>query len=452
MADATALAEAISAGAVSPQAVVDATYDAAVTRGDLGAVVALLPRSEALRMAEEGAATGGPFAGVPMLAKDLGAPVAGLRQGLGSEALRRRLPATDRETEGRLTCAFRAGGLAPIGLSTVPEFGFAFSAEPPQGPVARNPFDTDRTPGGSSGGAAAAVAGGIVSIAHATDAAGSLRVPAAACGLWGLKPSRGAVVAGPIFANHLMGIASEGVLARSLRDVATAFEMTCLTEAEARLPDVPVIGLAIPPACESGEAAAAARVSDYLADAECEVVAKEAPEELGQDVLLLIGEILAVALAASLDSLEVADSEISPLAAANRARGRAMSGIEIFAVTNRLAELSNATHTALLSRCDAVLMPVLSGPPPLTGHFPTDHTDLERHLQRMEAMAPCAALANLAGLPSLAMPAAMLDGLPRGVQIIGPQQSDRALLALASRILPALPRIPFPFPVAGIAE
>jgi amidase len=119
---------------------------------------------------------------------------------------------------------FRAAGLAPVGLSTVPEFGFALSSEPPGGPVARNPFDEGRTPGGSSGGAAAAVAGGIVAIAHGTDAAGSIRVPAACCGLWGLKPSRGAEASGPIFANHLMGIASEGVLARSLRDVAAAFE------------------------------------------------------------------------------------------------------------------------------------------------------------------------------------------------------------------------------------
>ncbi len=452
MADATALAEAIAAGVVSPQAVVDATYGAAEAREDLGAVVALLPKCVAARTVREGVATGGPFAGVPMLAKDLGAPAADLRQGLGSEALRLRLPATDRESEGRLTRAFRAGGLAPIGLSTVPEFGFALSSEPPCGPVAHNPFDTDRTPGGSSGGAAAAVAGGIVSVAHATDAAGSLRVPAAACGLWGLKSSRGAAVSGPIFANHLMGIASEGVLARSLRDVAAAYALTRSTTAEARLPEAPVIGLAIPSECGSGEAGAALLVSDHLADAGCEIVDIKAPETLGQDVHRLIGEILAIALSAVLDSADVPDAEISPLAATSRARGRAMSGTQVFSMTNRLAELSDATHTALLSRCDAVLMPVLSGPPPRIGHFPTDHADLDGHLERMEVMAPCAALANLAGLPALAIPAAMSDSLPRGVQIIGPPHSDRALLTLVSRIVPALPRILYPFPVAGMPE
>ncbi|MFW5641472.1 MAG: amidase family protein, partial [Roseicyclus sp.] len=154
MPDATALARAIRTGAVGPAEVVDAVYAAARVHEDLGAIVAMLPQGTARAMAEEGAASGGPFAGVPMLAKDLGAPAAGLRQGVGSEALRLRLPAADRGSEGNLMRAFRAGGLAPVGLTTVPEFGFALSAEPPGGPVARSPFDPARTPGGSSGGAA----------------------------------------------------------------------------------------------------------------------------------------------------------------------------------------------------------------------------------------------------------------------------------------------------------
>jgi amidase len=167
---------------------------------------------------------------------------------------------------------FRAAGLAPVGLSTVPEFGFALSSEPPGGPVARNPFDEGRTPGGSSGGAAAAVAGGIVAIAHGTDAAGSIRVPAACCGLWGLKPSRGAEASGPIFANHLMGIASEGVLARSLRDVAAAFEATCVTRAEAVLPERPRVGLMLSIAVRTGAGGAAHGVAGMLHNAGCEIL------------------------------------------------------------------------------------------------------------------------------------------------------------------------------------
>jgi amidase len=451
MTDATALAAAIGAGRIDPSDLAGAVRDAMRDRAGFGAVVTLFDQDAMREAITEARATGGPFAGVPMLAKDLGAPAAGLRQGVGSEALRTRLPATDRRSEGHLMRRFRAGGLAPVGLSTVPEFGFALSAEPPAGPVARNPFDTDRTPGGSSGGAAAAVAGGIVAIAHATDAAGSIRVPASACGLWGLKPSRGAEASGPVFANHLMGIASEGVLARSLRDVVTAFELARVTWAEAPLPDVLRVGLAISDRCGVAEAEAARRIAELLRGAGCEIVEIEAPDALGGEVHALIGQILSVALATGLDALGIPDAEISPLAAANRARGRGFSGTEVFAMTNRVAELSDGTRRALFTDCDVVLAPILSGPPPPVGYFPTDHTDIDGHLAKMEAMAPGAALANLAGLPALAIPAGMADGLPRGVQLIGPAHSDRALLSLAARIAADLPPIPYPFEIAGMA-
>jgi amidase len=97
-----------------------------------------------------------------------------------------------------------------------------------------------------------------------------------------------------------------------------------------------------------------------------------------------------------------------------------------------------------------VLAPILSGPPPPVGSFPTDHTDIDAHLAKMEAMAPNAALANLAGLPALAIPAGMAEGLPVGVQLIGPPQSDRALLSLAAKIAPELPPVPYPYAIAGL--
>jgi len=139
---------------VTARAVMEAALTACDTRADLGAVVQCLPRKAALALADTPAP--GPFSGVPFLAKDLGSAPAGLVQGVGSEALRRMLSAPDLASEGRLISALRAGGLRPFGLSTVPEFGFALSSEPPGGPVARNPFDLTRSPGGSSGGAAAA--------------------------------------------------------------------------------------------------------------------------------------------------------------------------------------------------------------------------------------------------------------------------------------------------------
>jgi amidase len=370
----------------------------------------------------EGVATGGPFAGVPMLAKDLGAPAAGLRQGVGSEALRTRLPAADRAGEGHLMRRFRAAGLAPVGLSTVPEFGFALTSEPRGGPVARNPFDVERTPGGSSGGAAAAVAGGIVAIAHGTDAAGSIRVPAACCGLWGLKPSRGAEAAGPIFANHLMGVASEGVLARSLRDVVAAFEATCVSKAAADLPETPRVGLAIPEGCGPAEVGATHGVAGLLHNAGCEIAEIASPDALGREVLAHIGQILAVALATGLDALGVPDDEISTLAAANRARGRALSGTEVFGLTNRMAELSDAVICALHGVRRGAGPDALR-PAAASGHFPTDHTDIDAIWRRWRRWPPNAAWPTSRVSRARRSRQAWWRGLPRGVQLIGPPQS-----------------------------
>ena len=171
--DATSLSEAFAAGHTSVRAVMEATLAACEEQSGLGAVARMLDRKAALA---ESAAPG-PFSGVPILAKDLGSHARGLAPSAGSRALRARNPTASRDSD--FFAALRASGVVPMGLSTVPEFGFALSSEPPGGPVARNPIGPDLSPGGSSGGAAAAVAAGLVAMAHATDAAGSNRVPAA---------------------------------------------------------------------------------------------------------------------------------------------------------------------------------------------------------------------------------------------------------------------------------
>lgn len=449
MHDATALAQAIAEGRTTARAVMAATRDACAARADLGAVARLLP---------EGAVAGVPgtgvFHGVPMLAKDLGSAARGLAPAAGSPALRTRVP--DPEEDSALFSRWRAAGLVPVGLSTVPEFGLALSAEPPGAAPARNPFAPARTPGGSSGGAAAAVAAGIVAIAHATDAAGSIRVPAACCGLWGLKPSRGALPQGPAFSNHLMGIAGEGVVARSLRDVTAAHAIAAgdargpTPEAAARpLPGAPVIGLALPDRCGATDRAAAEAVAELFARAGCTIRPIPAPDALGAEAHELAGRILALSQADWLDAMGIPATDVSPLIAASAARGRAMTGPQAFALTRDVARLSHRAW-ALFDACDAMLMPVLSGPPPVLGHFDFTKTDVAAHLAAMEAMAPNAAIANVCGLPALALPACMADGLPVGVQIMGPMGTDAALLQLAARIAGALPPIPYPAPIAGM--
>lgn len=440
--DATALSHAITAGQVRARAVMEATLDAIEAQAGLGAVARLLPQHTLLEMA--GAVQPGPFAGVPMLAKDLGACAKGLAPAAGSAALRTRL--SDPERDGDFFAALRASGVIPIGLSTVPEFGFALSSEPPGGPLARNPFDLSRSPGGSSGGAAAAVAGGLVAIAHATDAAGSIRVPAACCGLWGLKPSRGATPMGPDFANHLMGVVGELVVARSLRDVVAAWQAVgggLASAAPAR------IAVMIPDRCDATQADATRQVAALLEAQGARITDRPAPDTFGQTAHELVGQILAVSLAEWLSAMQIPDAEISQLAAALAARGRAMEPTGVFALTRRLAQ---STHQAegFFRGFDALLMPILSGPAPTLGAFPTDTPDLDAHLARMEALAPNAALANVAGLAALAIPLATGGPLPTAVQLIGPQGSEGRLLALAAEISDALPPVQYPAPVPGL--
>ncbi len=161
-----------------------------------------------------------PFAGVPFFLKDLGAAEAGQAQEMGSRLAKGQIIATD----AWLTMRFKQAGLIILGRTSTPEFGFAATTESILTGVTRNPWDLNRIAGGSSGGAAAAVAAGILPMAHASDGGGSIRIPAACCGVVGLKPSRGRVSCGPDTDERLFGLAQEFVISRSVRDTAALLD------------------------------------------------------------------------------------------------------------------------------------------------------------------------------------------------------------------------------------
>lgn len=408
-----------------------------------GAVSRVLPDEEALALVEEAAP--GPFSGVPFLVKDLGSLARGLKQSAGSAAIAKRIEAS--KADSSLIALFRAAGLVPFGLSAVPEVGLALSTEPEGQPPATNSFDASRTPGGSSGGAAAAVASGIVAIAHATDAAGSIRVPAACCGLWGLKPSRGVSPMGPDYNNWLMGIASELVLARSLRDVRTA--LACVAKTD--VPLAPRVAVIIPETCDDSQRAATLGAAQALEAAGYTVTdgppSSPNPEYISRP-MSVIRTILCAALHEGLTATGVPDEELPPLIRAARQEGEALTGVEVFGASRSLMELRD-NILEFFGETDALLMPVLSGPPPKLGAFPMDYADLDAHFLKMESLAPNAAWANVAGLPALAFPAGFDDGLPVGAQLIGRPNSDTALLDMAAP-LAHLVDIPFPQTIAGM--
>lgn len=450
MSDATALAAAIAEGRTSARAVMEASLAACDSQAALGAVVYrndLMARADADAADKRPGEGRGPFHGVPFLAKDLGSRARGLAASAGAAAFRNIAASQDADED--LFRAFRKAGLIPFGLSATPPFGLALSSEPEALPPARNPWNAALTPGGSSGGAAAAVAAGIVAIAHATDAAGSIRVPAACCGLVGLKPSRGAVPGGPTFANHLMGIASELVLARSVRDVQAVFTALHLQTAPGSRTDSTRIALALPERCDADQTGAAQAAARALTDAGFLVQEIAAPDRLGGEAHALARLILSVSLAEWLDALDIADHEVPPLAAALAAEGRAIPATDLFAATRRMARLSDEAR-ALFEGADAILSPVLASSPPPIGAFDLGRTDVDAHFAQMEAFAPNAALANIAGLPALALPFGMANGLPLGVQLLGPPGSDLALCHLAGAIESRAPALTYPNPIAGM--
>ena len=217
--DATAQADLVARGEVSPRELVDAAI-ARIERDnpELGAVIIpLFDEARATTPAD------GPFRGVPILIKDIVATVKGVPQIMGITPLRQkpwRAP-----VDSHLVAALRRAGFIIVGKTNTSELGIVPTAEPPAWPPSRNPYDRSRTTGGSSGGSAAAVASGMVAIAHANDGGGSIRIPASCCGLFGLKPSRGRVSLAPWYGENHGGLVQEHVVARSVRDSAAVLDI-----------------------------------------------------------------------------------------------------------------------------------------------------------------------------------------------------------------------------------
>ena len=213
--DATGLAELVAAKQVTGEELLEvARARAAAVNPLLNAIVRDVPCAPS-------DATSGPFAGVPFLIKDLGQDYAGLPTSSGSRALQNTPVAEHATTVQRWLDA----GLLIFGKTNTPEFGAKAITEPDAWGPAHNPWDLDRTPGGSSGGSAAAVAAGIVPAAGANDGGGSIRIPAGSCGLVGLKPGRGLTPSGPAEGEAMHGAAVQGVVSRTVRDTAAMLDI-----------------------------------------------------------------------------------------------------------------------------------------------------------------------------------------------------------------------------------
>jgi amidase len=399
-----------------------------------------------------------PFAGVPLAVKD-NRPVAGMPLTMGSDLWRDVRPPSDSFLVRRL----REAGFVLVGKTALPENGILPTTESRRNGPTRNPWALDRTPGGSSGGAAAAVAAGMVPIAHGNDGGGSIRIPAACCGLVGLKPARGRVSVGPDAGDSFL--VADGVLTRTVADTAAVLDVLAgyeLGDATwAPPPPVPFseqirrepaglrIGLTFTPALESAEidplCEAAARQAAALLESLGHSVEEITPPWSGPDLLSDFtrafgpGIALGVEAGGRLAGREPVAEDVEPLTWAMYERARGQDTITYMLAQGRLEALARRL-VAFFAPFDAVLTPALAQRPVPIGAIHGRGPDPWGNYRRSGAFTPFTAIVNVTGLPAIALPLAHGDdGLPSAVQLIGGVAGEGPLLALAAQLEAAQP-------------
>lgn len=471
--DAVSLAALVREGQVTPAELLEAAQDRlAQVNPRLNAVVR--------EVDPPAGASDGPFAGVPFLIKDLHQDLAGTPTSAGSRSMAA-VPAAETST---VVQRWLDAGLVVFGKTNTPEFGAKGITEPDLFGAARNPWNTGHTPGGSSGGAAAAVAAGIVPCAGASDGGGSIRIPASACGLFGLKPSRGLIPAGPSRAEGLGGTATDGVISRSVRDTAAMLDVlagpTPLSPYLAAGPRTPFAdeagrdpgrlrvalctASAINPAPHP-EAVAAARAAGDLLDELGHDVVELATQPfddaaLARDFLTSWFVSCAHAMAECRAVSGAGDAAFELDTRTMAALGRATSSVDLVRAIERRHE-----HTRRLAgfheSYDLLLTPTTATPPPRIGAFTAPAplraaqrallaagaAGLLRHTPVVERMisdnlgwVPYTQLANLTGRPAMSVPLHWTaDGLPIGSQFVGRLGADDTLVRLAGQLERARP-------------
>lgn len=441
-------ARAVRAGQVSAVEAARAALERAERWGPaLGAFAVLTPerafaQASAVDRAVARGEDAGPLAGVPLPVKEL-AEVEGVPFAAGSAALAGNVGSATDAVAARLASA---GAVMP-GTTAAPEFGFPCYTEPDGRPPAVTPWDVRRGAGGSSGGAAAAVAAGIVPLAHASDGGGSIRIPAACCGVVGHKPSRGLVGTLPTRAPG-PGLVSDGVVSRTVADTALALDALAPGHGLLAGLDAPVgrlrIGVTttpvitddavVHPAC----VAAVHEVAGWLAGLGHEVV--EAPRPFAADRWAAFDAIWTTG-AASLPLPPEAGALLTPLTRWLRERGRRVTGVQYAAALADAQRLEFDTKQAWAG-LDAVLTPTLAQPPAFVGGL-RDDADPAADFAAQTRFTPWTSVANLTGRPSVSLPLvrAEVEGatLPIGVMLTGRRGHDAALLRLAAQLEAAHP-------------
>ena len=461
--DAVGLARLVANGETTPVELLEAALvRAEALNPRLNALVHLMPEV-ARRLIGDGLPAG-PLRGVPFLLKDLGAEAIDFPASNGSRLLAGTVYPADSEIYLRL----RRAGLVAFGRTTTPEGGIGPATEAAvYGVPTRNPWDLTRTPGGSSGGAGAAVAAGIAPAAHGSDGGGSIRIPASCCGLFGMKPTRGRLPDGPYAGEGWAGMATDGFLTRSVRDTAVLLDATAGADLGAPYWAPPLAGslraAATRPPPRLRIAFTAASPSGEAIDPECCAAVEGAAlllAELGHNVeeaapvldlmtmmrawtrIVACGTALWVDRKLQARGRPLADGELEPVARGACVLAARLSGADYLAAVETVHAFGRHLARFFLGH-DALLTATLAEPPAAIGRFRHVSEDFEDYrLGPLGVLpySPFTAIFNASGQPAASLPLHWTaDGLPVGIQIATAFGADELLLSLAAEIEAARP-------------
>jgi len=458
--DATSQAELVRKGELKPLELVDAAIER-IERLNPQLNAMILSMYEQAREAAQGELPDGPFRGVPFLLKDIGAFCAGVRQSAGSAFNKDFVP--DHDTE--LVVRQRKAGLILVGKSNTPELGILPTTESQFLGTCRNPWNTDHSTGGSSGGAAAAVASGMVPIAHANDGGGSIRIPAACCGLFGLKPTRARNPLGPDAGDSMSGFVSEHCVSRSVRDSAALLDATAGPDVgdpywapPQERPYLAEVG-ADPGKLRIAFTTEAATGSEVHQD--CVEAVRDAAklcQDLGHTVEEATIEVDGDGVNRAFITIFVAGGTGTAIQGAAMLSGQTPSKDQFETLTWALWEMSQGikamdyqlalTHLQQVSRTiarfmtryDVWLTPTLAKPPAPLGWLESTPEEPLRALVRAAEYAPFTPICNFTGQPAMSMPLVWNDaGLPIGTHFIGRFGDEATLFRLAAQLEQARP-------------
>ena len=457
--DATRCAALVRSGELTPLELVDAAIDRAEqVNGTLNAIVTEMydhARDTARSYSGEGI-----FAGVPFLVKDFLAEVEGVRFTEASSFLSDYVPAGDSELVRR----FRASGLVFIGKTNTPEFAIGPTTEPRLFGATRNPWDSARTSGGSSGGAAAAVSARVVPMAHGNDAGGSIRIPASCCGLVGLKPSRGRVPLGPHYGDMWAGLVCELGVTRTVRDTAALLDAVAgPAVGDPYFPAPPPRSYTSevdrPPGALKVGFCSETPLGDPT-DPECDRAVRDAAalcESLGHHVEEVRPEFDAEVLWMTFTTLvsagaawAIADWErrtgrtagpqqFEPFVWAFAERGRSLGAHEYLLAVQDMQRVARDV-SAYFDRFDVWLTPTLGQPPVELGTLVYDGHDPFELRRRCGRFSPFTWVANTTGQPAISVPLRWsASGLPVGTHFAARWGAEATLIRLAGQLERARP-------------